>query len=150
MDVLGLAVVVLEDIAEAAVQHAGPALGQARGVFAGLEPSAAGLGADQLDLGVVDERGEHPRGVRAAAHAGDDRVGQAPDLLQALRPRLAADHRLEVADDHRERMRADHAADRVVRLADEPIQSRIASFVASRRVREPVVTGTTVAPASSY
>ena len=29
-------------------------------------------------------------------------------------------------------------------MLDEPIQSRIASLVASRRVREPVVTGTTV------
>ena len=63
--VLGLAVVVLEHVAEAAVQHARLALGQAGGMVAGLQPPSAGLGADQLDLGVLDERIEHARRVRS-------------------------------------------------------------------------------------
>ncbi len=66
-------------------------------------------------VGVVDERGEHPRRVRTAADAGHHRVGQPADLVEALGLRLPADHRLKVADDHRKRVRADHAADRVMR-----------------------------------
>ena len=50
VDVERLAVLILQDVAEAAVQDAGPALGKAGGVLAGLEPAPARLGADQLDL----------------------------------------------------------------------------------------------------
>ena len=42
--------------------------------------------------GVVDEAGEDPDRVRAAADAGDDDPGQSPLGLEHLRPRLAADH----------------------------------------------------------
>ena len=84
MDVVGLAVVVLEDVAEAAVEHARAPLGEAGGVLAGGRPPAAGLGADQLDRLVLDERVEHPGGVRPAADAGDDRVGQAAEAFEAL------------------------------------------------------------------
>ena len=85
VDVLGLAVVVLEDVAEAAVEDAGPALASGSTACSpAVGPAAARLGADQLDLGVVDERIEHPRGVRAAADAGDDGVGQAAEPVEAL------------------------------------------------------------------
>ena len=100
--------------------------------------AAARLDADQFDAGVVDERVEHAGRVAAAADAGDDHVGQPADLLEALRPRLAADDRLEVADHHRERVRPDDAADDVVRVATLAIQSRMASLMASRSVRLPV------------
>ena len=132
MDVLGLAVLVLKHVAEAAVEDARLALGQARGVLAGFEPAAAGLGADQLDLGVLDERIKHARRVRAAAHAGDHGVGQAVQPLQALLPRFAADHRLEVADDHGKRVRTDHAADRVMRFLrrSHPVAHRLVGRVA--------------------
>ena len=78
VDVQGLAVLVLQDVAEAAVQDAGPALGKAGGVLAGLEPAPARLGADQRDLGIVDERGEHPRRVGTAADAGHHASGSRP------------------------------------------------------------------------
>ena len=80
--------------------------------------AAAGLDADQLHAGVVDERVEHAGRVAAAADAGDDHVGQLADLVEALLLRLAADDALEVADHHRERVRPDDAADDVVRVLD--------------------------------
>src|SRR5262245_64329161 len=110
MDALSLPVLILEYITEAAVQHAGLALGQACGVLAGLQPTPAGFGPDQLDLGILDEREEDSRSVRSPAHAGHNRVGQAVELLETLLPGFASDHRLEVAHDHGKGMRADHAA----------------------------------------
>src|SRR5690606_13398781 len=81
---LGLAVVVLEHVAEAAVQDSGAALDQAGGVVAALRAAPAGLGADDLDRLVADERGEHAGGVRAAPDAGHDRVGQPAEPVEAL------------------------------------------------------------------
>ena len=97
MHIRGLAIFILQDVAVAAVEDAGPALRKAGGVFAGLESPAAGLGPHKSDLGVVDEGGEDPGGIRATADAGHHEVGQAADLLEALGPGLAADHRLEIA-----------------------------------------------------
>ena len=85
VDVGGLAVVVLQDVAEAAVQHAGAAEAERGGVVARLVGAAAGLDAHQLDARVVDERIEHAGRVAAAAHAGHDHVGQPAQLLEALR-----------------------------------------------------------------
>src|SRR5947207_9930697 len=65
VDALGLTVIVLKHVAEAAVEDAGLALGQARGVLAGFESPAASLGADELDLGVVNERIKDAGRVRA-------------------------------------------------------------------------------------
>ena len=73
--------------------------------------------------------------------------GSPPSCVQALRPGLHADAADEVADHLRERVRAGGRAEQVVGLVDvEPTQSRSASLSASLRVREPLVTGTTVAP----
>jgi Fe-S cluster assembly iron-binding protein IscA len=47
-------------------------------VPAGLHAVTAGLEADQLHAGVVEEAGEQPDRVRAAADAGHRRVRQAP------------------------------------------------------------------------
>jgi len=49
------------------VQHADISGVDGRGVPTGVEPVAAGLEPEQLHLGVVDERGEQPDGVRPAA-----------------------------------------------------------------------------------
>src|SRR5207247_500068 len=93
-----LAVVVLEDVAVAAVQYAGGAETQGRGVLAAVRAAAAGLDADQRDRRIVGERGEDARGVGPAADAGDHRVRQPADLFQALGLRFATDDRLETAD----------------------------------------------------
>ena len=118
MDGGRLAVAVLEDVAVAAVQHAGLALAQGGGVLARLGAPAARLDADQLHAGVADEGIEHAGRVAAAADAGDDDVGQPAGLLQALLARLPADDRLEVADHERKGMRPDDAADDVMGVLD--------------------------------
>ena len=53
---------------------------------------ARGLDADQPHARVVEEAGEHADRVRAAADAGDDRLGQRALGLEQLLARLAADH----------------------------------------------------------
>src|SRR5438105_13915318 len=79
---------------------------------------SARLDADQFHRFVADKRIEHSRRVAAATDAGDDGVGQAADLLQALLARLVTDDRLKVPDDERERVRPDYAADDVVSMLD--------------------------------
>ena len=102
MHVARLAVFVLHDVAVAAVQHAGLAVGQRRRMIARLGRSAAGFDADQFDLRVFDERIEHAGRIAAAADAGHDQVRQPADLLAALLDRFAADDRLKIAHDHAE------------------------------------------------
>ena len=58
MDVGGLAVVVLEDVGEAAVQDAGLALGEGGGVLAEGAAAAAGFDADELHGAVVARTGQ--------------------------------------------------------------------------------------------
>ena len=65
MDVGGLAVFVLQDVGEAAVQHAGLAVAERGGVLAERGAAAAGFDADQFHGFVVDERGENPGRVAA-------------------------------------------------------------------------------------
>ena len=76
----GLAIIVLEDIAEAAMQDTRTPLRQAGGMLARPETPASGLGSDQLDLGVRDERGEDPGGIQTTADTRHDRIGQPSDL----------------------------------------------------------------------
>ena len=106
---------VLQHQAARAVQHAGRAAGESRGVIAGRDAAAAGLDADQSHALVVDERVEDAHRIAAAADAGDDEIGQAAGRVQNLRARLLADHRLELAHHQRIRMRAEHRAEQVVR-----------------------------------
>src|SRR5207302_1132010 len=93
----GLAVVVLQHIAVAAVQDAGRAETERGGVVAKFAGPATGLDADQFDLAIFDEREKHAARVAAAAHAGDDDFGKLADLFQALLARFLADHRLKIA-----------------------------------------------------
>ena len=52
-----LAVRVLQQVAQAAVQHAGRARAERGAVVPALDPLAGGLDADQPDVGVVEEAG---------------------------------------------------------------------------------------------
>jgi len=51
-----LTVVVLQEVGAVAVQHAGPATGQAGGVLAGFDAMTSGLDTDQTNGGIVQER----------------------------------------------------------------------------------------------
>ena len=99
----------------------------------------------------VDEAGEGPGRVRAAADAGDDHVGvgaaeQGPALLAGL----VADDPLELADHPRVRVRPHHRAEAVVGGLDgghpvaQGLVDRVLQRAAARR------TGRTSAPSSSH
>ena len=118
MGVGDLAVLVGEDRRARAVQD-GRATGAERG-------GAGRLDADEPDVRVVDEGGEHADRVRAAADTGDDDLRERAFLLEELRARLAADHRLQLGDELGIRRRADARADHVVRRLDvrDPVADR--------------------------
>ena len=109
MDVGGLAVVVLQDVGERAVQNAGLAGGQAGGVLAEvLVPRPPASTPIEFHRGIVDERGEDAGRIAAAADAGDDIIRQPAVLVARHCSRVfPADDRLEIAHDHRERVRPD-------------------------------------------
>src|SRR5262249_10254559 len=132
MDVCSLPVLILQYVAQRAVQDAGLALAQGGGVFAYFGAAAAGFDADQLDVRLADEGIEHASRVAAAADAGDDDVGQPADLLAALLFRFLADDRLKIAYHHRTRVRPDDAADDVMRVfnARHPVSHRFVDGVA--------------------
>ncbi len=130
-----LAFLVLQQIGAVAVQHAGAAAGQRRGMLAGLDALAARLDADDAHALVVEEGMEQAHGVRAAADAGHQGVGQAPFHLHDLLAHLIADHALEVAHHRRIGMGARHRADAVEgRLAGrDPVAQRLVHGVLQRR-----------------
>jgi hypothetical protein len=108
---------------------------------------AGGLGADDLDLAVVEEGMEQADGIAAAADAGGDRIGQAAILGQHL---LAPRGRrwLEVAHHARIGMRAGHGADDVegVLHVGHPVAHGFVERVLQGG--RAGLTGTTVAPSS--
>ena len=93
--------------------------------------------AIDLDALVVEERMEQPDGVRAAADAGDERVGQPPFRCLHLLAHFGADHRLEVAHHRRIGMRTGRRADDVVRVVHvgDPIAQRLVHRVLQRARR---------------
>ena len=92
-----LAVLVLQEQRAHAVHDAGHAAAHRRAVVTRLEPEPAGFDADEPRVG-VDEAGEGPDRVRAAADARDDDVGVgAAEERAALLARLVADDPLELA-----------------------------------------------------
>ena len=112
----GLALLVLQQVAAEAVDHALRAVGHGRGVLADGLAATQGLDADELH-GVVEEAGEDAHGVGAAADARLDHVGEVTGHLDELLARLHADDLLEVAHHEREGMRADHRPDAVDHFA---------------------------------
>ena len=81
---LNLAELVLQNVAARALQHAERAALKPRRVLLGLDAESARFHADHLHGRVVEERIEQSDGVRAAADAGDEQVGQALFLFQNL------------------------------------------------------------------
>ena len=81
-------------------------------------PAAAGFDADEFDVLVGDVLVEGTDGVRPAADAGDDRVGQTAFVLEDLTFRFARDDAVEVADHRRIRVRAECGAEDVEGIAD--------------------------------
>ena len=73
-----------------------------------------------------EERIEQADGIRAAADAGDQQIGQPLFFLQDLPPRFVADDALKIAHHDRIRMRAVSGAEDVMRGADvgDPIAHR--------------------------
>src|SRR6185436_10699111 len=100
MRLLYLALVVRQDRRERAVQDAGAAGAERGAVPARLDPLPRRLDADQLDV-VLEERGEDPDRVGAAADAGDHPRGQRALGGERLLARLVADHPLQIADEGR-------------------------------------------------
>ena len=129
-----LAVRVLQQVRQAAVQHPRLAGHQRRGVLVAVDARSAGLDADQLHRVVRHERVEQADGVAAAADARDRVVGQPPRRLHELLSRLAADDRLEVADQHGVGVGPHDAADQVVRRLDvrDPVADRLVDRVLER------------------
>ena len=131
---LHLAVRVLEQIAEAAVEHARPPARERGGVPPRGEPLPRRLDPHELHVAVVQECGEDPHRVRSAADTRRHRARQAAVALQGLGPRLATDHRLIVAHDAGERIRTHHGADDVMCRGDvrDPIAQRFVGGVLER------------------
>src|SRR5579875_800179 len=141
-----LAVAILQNIAVCAVQHAGRSAGEARRVLAEAVAAASGFNADQPHVVLFQERVKHPDGVRSAAHAGKDRIGQAAFALQNFLARLLADDAMKIAHHHRIRMCAQGGAEQIMGglafVNPSPLPPPIPAF----RVRLPFTTLTTLAP----
>ena len=75
----------------------------------------AGLHTHQPYI-IVQKAIENTDGIAAAAHTGDDLIGQTASLLQNLPARLFADHTLKFAHHEWIRMRPQRTADDVVRV----------------------------------
>ena len=76
------------------MQHARAPSHQRGGVLAGLDSPPGRLDADQRHVPVVEEGGEDPDRVRAAADARDDHVRELAVERQVLLARFVADHPL--------------------------------------------------------
>jgi len=126
-----LPVVVLQQVAVGALQHARRAAAEARGVVAQPPAAPPSFGADELHSGLRHEGVEDAYGVAAAAHAGQHRVGQAPLGLQDLAAGLFTDHRLELAHHGGVGMRPQRAAQQVVGVVDigHPVAHGLADSV---------------------
>ncbi len=102
-------------------------ISEAGGMGAALDAQTTRFDSDQID-GLVFEKGvEYPDRVRAAADAGDDRVGKPFFSGDDLGARLLADDRLEVAHHGRVGMWAQRRAQQIVGITDvgNPVADRL-------------------------
>src|SRR5712691_9412242 len=126
MRVRDLAVLVRQDGRAGAVQHGWVSCAERRRL--------GRFHADESDVGIVQEAGEDPDRVRAAADARDDDLRQPAFGLAELLARLAADHGLQLALDLRVWSGADARADQIVRRLDvrDPVANRLARCLLER------------------
>src|SRR3546814_11714454 len=108
----------LGNVVARAVQPAALPRSDGGRVASGLHAVTAGLEAIDLDVLVVEERGEQPDRVRAATDAGGDRVRQDAVLVEALLAGLVSDDAAEVQGHAGERVRACGGADQAIRVLD--------------------------------
>ena len=125
-----LTVRVLQQVAQRAVQHAGPPESERGRVFQ-AQSFTGGFDADFLNGSVILEGVEGSHRIASSAHTGDDvtdrGIGETLDLLFNFLP----DDGLEIADNHRIGMGADDRADDVVGISDvgDPVADRLAGGV---------------------
>mmetsp|Transcript_9374 Transcript_9374/g.23303 ORF Transcript_9374/g.23303 Transcript_9374/m.23303 type:complete len:281 (-) Transcript_9374:353-1195(-) len=109
-----LTVVVLEELAEGAVQDARLAVGERGRVLVRIQAVAGRLHSDEPHVVVLHEIVEEAHGVAATADARHENVGLGAELFQALLPRLLADAGVEISHHHRVRVGAGHGSKDVV------------------------------------
>ena len=129
-----LAVVVGHHVGAVAVQHAGLAGRQRRGMAAGLDAVTTGFDAVHLHAVMRNERVEQADRIAAAADAGDERIRQAAEHGLRLRDDLAADDGVEVAHEHRVRVWTGDGADHVEGVVDirDPVAQRLVERILER------------------
>ena len=111
-----LPVSVLKQIGFASVKNAGTSAADACRVFSGFDPASSGFDSGQLYCRVLNEPGENPHCVAAAADTGDHLIRKLSGLFKTLSARFFSDYGLEVADDCRIRVRARDRSDDIERV----------------------------------
>ena len=115
MNIGGLAVIVLQDIRQGAVQNTRTACTETGGVLPEGGAAPAGFDADQLHVVNVSKWIEDSRRIGPATHAGQNVIGL-ESHRRALGFDFVADNTLEIAHHHGKWMRASDRADDVVRF----------------------------------
>src|SRR3954468_21889096 len=112
--------VVLQNVGESPLQHAGSAAleRKARGMLAEFFSASTGFHADELYLLLWNEFIEHADSVRPAANAGDHSRWKLAFGFQDLFFRFARDHSVEVAHHGGVRMRSQNASQQIMRRSD--------------------------------
>ncbi len=110
-----LAVGILEQIAQAAVQHSGCTGAERGAVVTGADPFTRRFDSDEPYVGIVEKAGEDAHRIRAATNAGHHGMRKPPVAGQHLAPRFASDDRLKIPNHAWIGVRTHHGADDVVR-----------------------------------
>ena len=113
-----LTVLVLAEVGLHAVEDAYASGCHGGGSLKGVDAPTGGLAADEADILVPDEVVEGADGVGAAAHTGDDGIGQSALFFQDLLLDLLGDDSLEVPHHLGEGMGTHGGADAVVGVMD--------------------------------
>ena len=100
-----LSVFGLEEHGHLAVQDAGRAEIDRRGIVASRLTGTGRLNADDAYGCVIHERVEHADGIGAAAHRRDDHIGKPPGFFQHLGTGFAPDDALKIPDQRGEGVR---------------------------------------------
>ena len=101
-----LAVVILQNVGSVAVQHAGAAALDGRGVFAAVHAFTGGFHANEAGILKGDVGVKNTHRVTSAPHTGNDCVGLLVNCIELgqharhLGNALGADHALKVAHHH--------------------------------------------------